>query len=59
MIENVIKDVLMKNEEAKKICEDTIDAPKVTVKVFRLRQSLDDPTLLFWRPNDIRISEKG
>ena len=59
MIENVIKDVLMKNEEAKKICEDTIDAPKVTVKVFRLRQSLDDPTLLFWRPNDIRKTEKG
>ena len=59
MIENVIKDVLMKNEEAKKICQDTINVSKTTVEVFKLRQSLDDPTLLFWRPNDIRISEKG
>ena len=42
----------MINKAAKKeIGETSID--DVEVNVFRFRQSLDDPTLIFWRPWEI------
>ena len=52
MIKDVINDILMINQAAKKeIGETSID--DLEVNVFRFRQSLDDPTLIFWRPWEI------
>ena len=51
VVKDVIKDVLMKDLAANKtISESTILDDQDIVNVFRFKQSLDDPTLLFWRP---------
>ena len=48
----MVKDVLMKDQAATSLIGgDNLSAIKV--KVFRFTQSLDDPTLLFWRPDRI------
>ena len=49
----MVKDVLMKDQAATSLIGgDNLSA--IVVKVFRFTQSLDDPTLLFWRPNNIK-----
>ena len=56
LIKDVIADVLWKNPIASNIIslslseESDEDQNKINVNVFRYKQSLDDPTLLFWGP---------
>ena len=33
------------------------DLSKIKVNVYRFKQSLDDPTFLFWRPHSIAAGE--
>ena len=52
LTKDVVKDVLMKDQAATSLIgADNLSA--IVVKVFRFTQSLDDPTLLFWRPCEI------
>ena len=57
MIKDVIADVLRKNLIARNIkslsLSDSVsndDQNQINVNVFRYKQSIDDSTLLFWRP---------
>ena len=58
MIKDVIADVLWKNPIASNIISLSLnksasddDQNQINVNVFRYKQSLDDPTLIFWRPS--------
>ena len=64
MIKDVIADVLWKNPIAINIISlslsDSVsddDQNQINVNVFRYKQSLDDPTLIFWRPWAINKGE--
>ena len=52
MIKDVIADVLLKDPTANNLIQIASLSP-VKINVFRYTKSLDDPTLLFWRPYDI------
>jgi hypothetical protein len=47
LIKNVVKDVLMKDQEAS-ILTGGGNIKNEFVYLYQLKQSLDDPTLLFW-----------
>ena len=50
----MIKDVLMQDPTARSL----IGGGDLTkINVFRFQKSLDDPTLLFWRPYSIQFGE--
>jgi hypothetical protein len=49
LIKDVVKDVLMKDQEAS-ILTDGGNIKNKGVCIDLLKQSLDDPTLLFWYP---------
>ena len=52
----MIKDVLMQDPTARSlIC--VSDLTNINVNVFRFKHSLDNPTLLFWRPCEINQGE--
>ena len=64
MIKDVIADVLWKNPIASNIISLSLnksasddDQNQINVNVFRYKQSLDDPTLNFWRPWAINKGE--
>jgi len=57
VIKNVIKDVLLNDPNSKALILKDYDESSSKVKVFRLKQSLDDPTLLFWRPFNLKNGE--
>ena len=48
----MIKDVLMQDPTARSLIR-VSDLTNINVNVFRFKHSLDNPTLLFWRPNAI------
>ena len=53
-INDVIVDVLEKNKVASYLIQVVRNIPfEAKVNIFRYKQSLDDPTLLFWRPANI------
>ena len=52
MIKDVIADVLLKDPTAKNLIQ-SASLSLIKVNVSRYTKSLDDPTLLFWRPYDI------
>ena len=57
MIKNLIKDVLLKDPNSNALILKDYDESSSKVKVFRLKQSLDDPSLLFWRPFNLKNGE--
>ena len=51
-MKDVVLDLLMKDPKSESLIgEDNLT--DINVNVFRLKQSRDDPTLLFWRPYNI------
>ena len=56
LIKDVLKYVLMQDPSATSLIGGG-NLTNIQVIVFRLTQSLDDPTLLFWRP--FSIKKKG
>ena len=51
LIKDVFKDVILKDQSANSLIDE--DYIEYKVNVFRLTQSLDDPTVIFWRPFEI------
>ena len=49
LIKDVFKDVIMKDQSASSLIGGG-NLGESIVNVFRLTQSLDDPTVIFWRP---------
>ena len=52
LIKDVVLEVLMKDRTASNLIGGG-NLSIIYVNVFRLKQSLDDPKLLFWRPFEI------
>ena len=55
-MKDVIADVLLKNQKANYLIK-RASLVQIKVNVFRYTQSLDDSTLIFWRPRTIRNGE--
>ena len=55
-IKDVITDILLKNPKASNLIK-RASLAQIKVNVFRYTQSLDDSTLLFWRPFSINHGE--
>ena len=55
-VQDVVQDILLKNKAASSLLDER-DLSKTKINVFRFKQSLDDSTLLFWRPWDIDVNE--
>jgi hypothetical protein len=48
-VQDVVQDVLLKDKAASSLLDER-DLRYTKINVFRFKQSLDDSTLLFWRP---------
>ena len=57
MIKDVIADVLLKDITAKNLIQ-SASLSLIKVNVSRYTKSLDDPTLLFWRPYSLKNPEE-
>ncbi len=53
-IADVVQDVLLKDKAASSLVNKS-DLSNTKLNVFRFKQSLDDSTLLFWRPFAVEI----
>ena len=56
LIKDVFKDVIMKDQSASSLIGGG-NLGESKVNVFRLTLSLDDPTVIFWRPKSVRKGE--
>lgn len=54
MINDVVKFLRMRDPAANFLIGG-VNQSSTKLNVFRLKQSLDEPTLLFWRPWDVKV----
>jgi hypothetical protein len=55
-VQDLVQDVLLKDKAASSLLDER-DLRYTKINVFRFKQSLDDSTLLFWRPWHIAGNE--